>query len=112
MVYILGAKPVGLYKPSQEELDGDFWKVDVADKTPGPGFDARSAKTYASIQGRPVETEFMPTRILWKDRSKVPDFERLHGMLIVPKRFREIVEVTGALCSPVFAGKLYQQKGR
>jgi hypothetical protein len=34
----------------------------------------------------------VPTRIEWQENAPVPDIDTQHGMIVVPERFREIVE--------------------
>ena len=92
MVFYLGDKTTLGHYANTELLDGDPHKIEVADTTPDAGFDANSARAYPANQGRPVRTEHVPTRIEWQELAPVPDVEIQHGMVVVPERFREIVE--------------------
>lgn len=92
MVYALGSKPTLGHYAGLEPLDGDVSKIEVADKAPDGSFDANTASTYPFNQGRPVLTEHVPTKVEWQERGPVPDVETVRGFLVVPARFREIVE--------------------
>ena len=90
--YYIGSKPTLGHYAGIEPLDGDVSKIEVADKTPDAGFDVNSASTYPTYQGRPVLTEHVPTKLEWQETGPVPDVGIVRGMLVVPPRFREIVE--------------------
>ncbi len=91
-MYYIGSKPTLGHYAGIEPLDGDVSKIEVADKTPDAGFDVNSASTYPTYQGRPVLTEHVPTKLEWQETGPVPDVGIVRGMLVVPPRFREIVE--------------------
>ena len=92
MVYYLGSTNTLPHYANTKLLDGDPRKITVADSTPDPGFDLRSASTYPANQGRPVRTENVPTRIEWQESAPIPDVLTEHGTIVVSERFREIVE--------------------
>jgi len=92
MVYYLGSTPTLAHYANTKILDGDPRKIEVADTTPDPGFDLNTASTYPANQGRPIRTENVPTRIEWQENAPVADVLTEHGMIVVPERFREIVE--------------------
>lgn len=92
MVYYLGSKPTLRHYANTKLLDGDPHKIEVADTTPDAGFDLNTASTYPANQGRPIRTEYVPTRIEWQEKAPVPDVQTQHGMMVVSERFRTIVE--------------------
>jgi len=92
MVYALGSLPTLGHYSNQDTLDGDVFKIEVADKTADAGFDANTAATYPARQGRPILPEHVFTRVEWQESGPVPDVETVRGMLVVSDRFREIVE--------------------
>lgn len=92
MVYSLTSKPTLGHEAAKETLDGDVSRIEVADKTPDAGFDANSARTYPANQGRPILTTHVPTKVEWQESGPVPDVDTVRGLLVVPERFREIVE--------------------
>lgn len=92
MVYSLGSKPTLGHYAQQKTLDGDVFKIEVADKTPDAGFDANTASTYPARQGRPIQPQHVFTKVEWQESGPVPDVETVCGLLVVSDRFREIVE--------------------
>src|SRR5690348_4102384 len=92
MVYSLTSQPTLGHEAGKKTLDGDVSRIEVADKTPDAGFDANTASTYPANQGRPIRTNQVPTKVEWQERSAVPDVDTVSGLLVVPPRFREIVE--------------------
>lgn len=92
MVYALGSLPTLGHYSNQETLDGDVFKIEVADKTADAGFDANTAATYPARQGCPILTQNVSTKIEWQESSPVPDIETVHGALVVSEKFRQIVE--------------------
>jgi hypothetical protein len=92
VVYYLGSTTTLAHYANTKVLDGDPHKIEVADTTPDPGFDLNTASTYPANQGRPIRTENVPTRIEWQENAPVADVLTEHGMIVVPERFREIVE--------------------
>jgi hypothetical protein len=92
MVYSLTSQPTLGHEAGKKALDGDVSRIEVADKTPDAGFDANTASTYPTRQGRPVRTDHVPTRVEWQERGAVPDVDSVRGLLAVPPRFQEIVE--------------------
>lgn len=92
VVYYLGSTTTLAHYANTKVLDGDPYKIEVADTTPDPGFDINAASTYPANQGRPIRTENVPTRIEWQEKAPVADVLMEHGMIVVPERFREIVE--------------------
>ncbi len=89
MVYYLGYQTVGEYKVNIRNLDGDPQKIEAVDTTPDDGL---SIIRHPTTSGRPIKTEFVPTKIQWQDKQPVPDVDQPFGMLSVPDRFKEIVE--------------------
>jgi hypothetical protein len=88
MVYGLNVKPEWGYYVGVEALDGDVAKVKAADKTPDGG-----AAYSSATGGRPVSTEFVPTRMRWEDRNGhgVPDFD--NGLILnVSARAKAVIE--------------------
>ena len=92
MVYYLGYQTVGEYKVNIRNLDGDPLKVEIADTTPDDGLYPTIGSTYSATSGRPIKTEFVPTKIEWQDSQPVPDVDQPFGMLSVPDKFKDIVE--------------------
>jgi hypothetical protein len=91
MVYFLNNAPVnGGYGDSQE-LDGDISKIECVDMSQDGGTTLRSG--YTAVQaGRPIKPDFVPTKIEWRSKSKIPDYKTPMGIPTVCDRFREIVE--------------------
>lgn len=87
-MYYLGSKPTLGHYSGIEPLDGDMSKIEVADKTPDVGFSPHRAPT---CQGRPILTDHIPTKVEWQESGPVSDVETVRGVLVVPKRFCEIV---------------------
>ena len=70
MVYRMAIHPTLLGR-GVDQLDGDFSKVELVDYTRDGGM-----LNSALGSGRPVKTEFMPTRMLWDEAAgAIPDFE-------------------------------------
>jgi Immunity protein family (Imm11) len=71
MVYRMNIDPL-LRGRGVKQLDGDFSKVELVDYTRDGGM---LNNTLGS--GRPVKTDFMPTRMLWDEAAgPIPDFNR------------------------------------
>jgi hypothetical protein len=86
MVYSMSIHPTLLGR-GVEQLDGDFSKVKLVDNAQDGGM---LNSTLGS--GRPVKTEFMPTRMLWDEAAgPIPDFE---GSLAynISERARALIE--------------------
>lgn len=92
MVYYLGSTTTLPHYANTKVLDGDKSKITVAVVAADPGFDAHTASTYPANQGLPVHIENVPTRIEWQENAPVSDVLKEHGMIVVPARFKEIVE--------------------
>lgn len=92
MVYYLGSKNTLPHYAKTKLLNGDPQKIEVSDTTPDAGFDVNTASSYPANQGRWIRPECVPTRIEWQENGPVPDVQTQHGMIVVPERFREIVE--------------------
>ena len=92
MVYYLGSKSTLGHGANTRLLDGDPHQITLADRTPDDGLNPDEKGFYAASQGRPIRTEYVPTKIEWQEDAPVPDVETQHGMVVVPERFREIVE--------------------
>jgi hypothetical protein len=92
VVYYLGSTTTLAHYANTKVLDGDPHKIEIADTTPDPGFDMSTASTYPANQGRPIRAGNVPTRIEWQEKAPVADVLTEHGMIVVPERFREIVE--------------------
>jgi hypothetical protein len=70
-----------------DQLDGDFSKVDLVDYTRDGGM-----LNHTLGSGRPVKTEFMPTRMRWDEAAgQIPDFE-LSLALNISEQARALIE--------------------
>jgi hypothetical protein len=86
MVYNMAIRPTLLGR-GVDQLDGDFSKVKLVDYTRDGGM---LNDTLGS--GRPVKTEFMPTRMFWDEAAgPIPDFE-LSLALNISERARVLIE--------------------
>lgn len=86
MVYSMDIKPT-FYGKGVEQLDGDFAKVKLVDNTPDGGM-----LNIILGSGRPVKTEFMPTRMRWDEAAgPIPDFNGSHE-LNISERARALIE--------------------
>jgi hypothetical protein len=75
------------YGGGVEQLDGDFAKVRFVDNTPDGGM-----LNIILGSGRPVKTEFMPTRMRWDEAAgPIPDFEISHA-LNISERAKALIE--------------------
>src|SRR5688572_2676914 len=82
MVYGLHVKPEHGYYVKVEALDGDISRVEVVDRTPDGGLPFSTVIESASRMGRPIRTDFVPTKMRWCDRRRhaIPDFDS--GLLL------------------------------
>ncbi len=93
MVWGLGTKNPLLRRMAAEKLlDGDVFKVEVADLTPDEGFWPETGLSFVADVGRPARPEHMPTRVEWRDRAKLPDVNKISGALVVCDRLKDLVE--------------------
>ncbi len=92
MIYGLYPTTEGAYNLYFEELDGDYDKVDMVDKSTDRST-TRITSTHAFRVGREIETEYLPTRLRPKKRKgKLPDLA-VHRMgQICSQRFRDVIE--------------------
>lgn len=92
MIYNLYPAPVGAYTLHFEELDRDYDKVDMVDKSPDRST-TRITQTYAFRAGRRIETEHLPTKLRPKRRrGKLPDYANHRIAQICSERFRDVIE--------------------
>jgi hypothetical protein len=90
MVYGLNVKPAYGYYVDVEPVDGDVKSVKLVDESPDGGYPARGIPLAA---GRPVQTEYLPTRMRWLDRrgNPIPDFD--NGLMLnVSTRAKKLIE--------------------
>ncbi len=92
MIYNLFPTTDGAYNLYFEELNGDYDKVDMVDKSPDRT-PARISEVDAFRAGREIETEYLPTKLRPKKRKgKLPDLA-IHRMgQICSQRFRDVIE--------------------
>ena len=88
MVYGLNVKPEHGYYVGVEPLNGDILRIGVVDQTADEGY-VDSAYTW----GRPVKTDFVPTKMRWCDRQRhpIPDFDA-GLMLNVSNRAKNLID--------------------
>ena len=88
MVYGLNVKPEHGYYVGVEALDGDISRIGVVDQTTDRGI-----LDPAYALGRPVTTDFVPTKMRWCDRQRhpIPDFDP--GLILnVSNRAKNLIE--------------------
>ncbi|WP_422375639.1 imm11 family protein [Roseibium sp.] len=91
-VWAIGFDEVAGYIIEREYLDGDVDKIEYVDTTPDHGSNPlfEPGRMYA---GRPVRPDFIPTRMVWKNKDIPPyDFFMSNGLILVSDAFKEIVE--------------------
>ena len=91
MIYNLFTQTVGAYTLHFDNLDGDISKVNMVDKSPDRNNNT-IYNTYAFRCGRRIDTEYLPTKIRPKRKSKIPDFVAHARAQICSEAFREVIE--------------------
>jgi hypothetical protein len=91
MAHGLDVKPEHGYYVLVVPLDGDLTKVEIADQTPDGGLTPNNRRTFTA--GRAVKTEFMPTKMEWRDPHghSIPDFDS-GNFLNVSERAKALIE--------------------
>ncbi|WP_422375638.1 imm11 family protein [Roseibium sp.] len=91
-VWSIGFDEVAGYTIDRDYLDGDVDKIEYVDTTPDHGSNP-SFKPGRMYAGRPVKPDFIPTRMVWRNKDIPPyDFFMLNKLILVSDAFREIVE--------------------
>ena len=93
MVYGLNVKPEHGYYVKVDLLDGDISRIEVVDQTPDGGVPFVRHLQSAPTMGRPVKTDFVPTKMRWCDRQhhSIPDFDNGY-ILNVSSRAKDLIE--------------------
>ena len=78
-----------VYHYGYEALDGDRSKVKIIDTTPDDG----GHISVPGEVGRPIHTEFLPTKLLKQGRKRsLLDFDMAYGLMLCSERFKDLVE--------------------
>lgn len=89
-VYYLGADNPASNPREIEPIDGDYKKVEVIDPAPDGGM--HFSYGYQFKSGRPIKSDNLPKKFLYRSKLPVQDYETRYGMILVSSRFREIIE--------------------
>jgi hypothetical protein len=94
MVYGLSVRPEHGYYVNVDPLNGDISKIEVVDQTSDDGLRFTPTTIQpAFTMGRPVKTDFVPTKMQWGDphRHSIPDFNS-GWILNVSSRAKDLIE--------------------
>jgi hypothetical protein len=94
MVYGLNVKPEHGYYVNVDPLDGDISRIEVVDQTADDGLQFTPTTIQAAFtMGRPIKTNFVPTKMTWDDPHghSIPDFDS-GWILNVSSRAKDLIE--------------------
>jgi len=98
---------------SMEWIDGDYSKVSLIDVTPDGGTAIHPRITFHFLAGRPVQDEFLPTKMKSDFSGKrFPDYcAAASGALAVSDKFKNIVETYEPSIHQFFPFDIISKKG-